>query len=92
MFKHILVPLDGSSLAECVLPHVVAIAKAFNSQITLLQVMERAPTANQTQSVDPLGWHIRKAEASVYLENIVAQLQKLGLQATIKLLEGKPVE
>ena len=23
MFEHILVPLDGSSLAECVLPHVV---------------------------------------------------------------------
>ena len=26
MFKSILVPLDGSPLAECVLPHVVAMA------------------------------------------------------------------
>ena len=26
MINHILVPLDGSTLAECVLPHVAAIA------------------------------------------------------------------
>lgn len=92
MFKHILVPLDGSPLAECVLPHAVAIAKAFNSKITLLQVMERAEFANPTQSVDPLGWHIRKAEAGVYLDDLAGRFQKLGLQTTSALLEGKPVE
>ena len=27
MYKRILVPLDGSKLAECVLPHVEALAK-----------------------------------------------------------------
>ena len=27
MYLHILVPLDGSELAECVLPHVDAMAK-----------------------------------------------------------------
>jgi len=36
MLEHILVPLDGSSLAECVLPHAVALAQAFDARVTLL--------------------------------------------------------
>ena len=32
MFDPILVPLDGSQLAECVLPHVVAIARSFDAE------------------------------------------------------------
>jgi nucleotide-binding universal stress UspA family protein len=35
MFKKILVPLDGSEIAKKVLPKVVEMAKAFNSQVTL---------------------------------------------------------
>ena len=42
MLKRLLVPLDGSDYAECVLPHVVALAKAFGSEVVLLQVMDRA--------------------------------------------------
>lgn len=33
MFEEILVPLDGSQLAECVLPHAVAMAQAFQSRL-----------------------------------------------------------
>jgi len=39
MFDHVLVPLGGSPLAECVLPHTVAVAQAFGAQVTLLQVL-----------------------------------------------------
>jgi len=31
MFDHLLVPLDGSPLAECVLPHALGVAKAFGA-------------------------------------------------------------
>ena len=41
MFEHILVPLDGSPLAECALPHCLAIALAFDSRITLINIVER---------------------------------------------------
>jgi nucleotide-binding universal stress UspA family protein len=41
MFDTILVPLDGSQLAECVLPHVVAIARSFDAEITLLRMLEK---------------------------------------------------
>ena len=39
MIKHVLVPLDGSVLAEYVLPHVTVIAQAFNPRITLLHIL-----------------------------------------------------
>ena len=39
MYKHILVPLDGSPFAEKVLPHVEALAKAFTSSVTLVRVI-----------------------------------------------------
>ncbi|MCB0064039.1 MAG: universal stress protein [Caldilineaceae bacterium] len=40
MIHRILVPLDGSSLAESVLPHVIAFARAFDAHVTLLRVLE----------------------------------------------------
>ena len=42
MFVRILLPLDRSPLAECVLPHAVAVALAFASQVTPLLVVETA--------------------------------------------------
>ena len=36
--KHVIVPLDGSLLAEQVLPHVVSLAKALGLTVTLLRV------------------------------------------------------
>jgi nucleotide-binding universal stress UspA family protein len=92
MLEHILVPLDGSSLAECVLPHVVAVAQAFGARVTLLRVLERDGTAGRAQSVDPLGWHIRKAEAEASLEGVRARLQEVGLRAHRVLLEGQAAE
>jgi nucleotide-binding universal stress UspA family protein len=92
MFEHILVPLDGSSLAECVLPHVMAVAQAFGARVTLLRVLERGDTAGRAQSFDPLGWHIRKAEAEASLEGVRARLQEVGLRAESVLLEGQSAE
>jgi nucleotide-binding universal stress UspA family protein len=46
MFKHILIPLDGSTCAECALPVAVRIAGSTNAKITLVRVAalpERAP-------------------------------------------------
>lgn len=40
MINTILVPLDRSKLAECVLPHVVAFASAFHASVTLLHVLD----------------------------------------------------
>ena len=39
MYERILVPLDGSSLAEKTLPHAAAQAEKFGSEIVLLKVL-----------------------------------------------------
>ena len=92
MFNNILVPLDRSSLAECVLPHVVAIAKAFESQVALLHVMDSANLANQPRTVDPLDWQIRKAEAENYMHDLVLRLQTAGLPTERYILDGQAAE
>jgi len=41
MFKHLLVPLDGSHLAEAALPPAIYFALALNAKVSLLHVIER---------------------------------------------------
>ena len=92
MFDHILVPMDGSPLAECVLPHTMAVARASEAQVTLLRVLERTQATDPARSIDPLDWHIRKAEARAYLDGVSARLQEAGLRTENTLLEGQAAE
>jgi nucleotide-binding universal stress UspA family protein len=41
MFKHILVPLDGSKLAEAALPAAAALAQTLKAPVTLLHIIEQ---------------------------------------------------
>jgi nucleotide-binding universal stress UspA family protein len=92
VINHILVPLDGSALAECVLPHVKAIAPVTNARVTLIHVLEHPENRSGGPPVDPLGWHMQKQEAQRYLEEKIEQLQKEGLEASLAFLEGKSAE
>jgi nucleotide-binding universal stress UspA family protein len=92
MFDPILVPLDGSLLAECVLPHVVAIARAFDARIILLRVLEKNKANGTAQMFDLLNWQIKKTAAKLYLEKISARLQKSGLRIENAVLEGLVAE
>jgi nucleotide-binding universal stress UspA family protein len=92
MFTRILVPLDGSPLAECVLPHVLAFSHATGAQVMLLRVLDRTSGSSAGESVDPVEWQIRKAEADTYLRDLAALLQKSGLVITAETLEGKAAE
>lgn len=92
MFEHLLVPLDGSRLAECVLPHTVALAEAFGARVTLLSALERAHETSRSQSVSPLGWQIRRAEASTYLGGMTGRLQELDVRTESVILEGQAAE
>lgn len=91
MFNHILVPLDGSSLAECVLPHVLALAPVTSAHITLIHVLEH-PDNQNGNPIDPMGWHMKKQELISYLEKTAEYLQKSGLDVTHSLVEGKSAE
>jgi hypothetical protein len=58
MTQHILVPFDGSALAEAVVPHAAALARAHNAELTLFQVI--APSElRQTAGWGPVPAPIR---------------------------------
>lgn len=91
MINHILVPLDGSTLAECVLPHVAAIAPVSHARITLLHVLQQTRNGGTTPAVDPVEWHLQKQNAEKYLEDIANRLRETGiLAAEAVVLEGSP--
>lgn len=88
MFDTILVPLDGSQLADCVLPHVVAIARPFDAKITLLRILEKNHAVTSAQLFDLLNWQINKTKSALYLDKIRARLQKANIRVQTEILEG----
>jgi nucleotide-binding universal stress UspA family protein len=92
MINRILLPLDRSALAECVLPHAIAIARAFESQVTLLHVMDTPREARWRRAMDPLNWQISKTEAKTYLRELDRRLQAAGLLTETHILEGAAAE
>jgi nucleotide-binding universal stress UspA family protein len=73
VFNRILVPLDGSTLAERAIPHAERFAQIFGASIILLQVLEPTSYHENPKAVDPLSWQIRKAEAELYMQGIAAR-------------------
>jgi len=92
MFKRILIPLDSSKLAECVLPHLVAIAQICEPEVQLLRVLEPFGVTARMRMIDPVDWEIRKAEAESYLSGIAERLKNAGLRVSAHLFDGSPAE
>jgi nucleotide-binding universal stress UspA family protein len=76
MFNRILLPLDGSALAERAIPHAEQFARIFGAGILLLHVLEPDGHPENSHTLDPLSWQIRKAEAYAYLQGIAASIRK----------------
>jgi len=88
MFDTILVPLDGSQLADCVLPHVVAIARPFDAEITLLRILEKRYAGTSAQMFDLLNWQINKTKSALYLDKIQTRLETSNIRVQTEVLEG----
>ena len=90
MLDHILLPLDGSTLAERVVPHAIALTEAFDSKLTLLRVVFQDEDINSHGIINPMDWQMRKTEAESYLKSIQARLKDIGINSEIQIIEGKP--
>jgi nucleotide-binding universal stress UspA family protein len=76
MFKHVLVPLDGSRLAEAALPAAAYLAGSLDARVTLVHVVERrAPQEvhGERHLADP-------GEADAYLEEVAGRAFPSGAQ------------
>ncbi|MBX0327443.1 universal stress protein [Oscillochloris sp. ZM17-4] len=83
-FRHIIVPLDGSALAEQILPHAVAMAEHDGAEITLLRIIEGHPAHILGNPID-----YRPHESSVTEQRDTAELYLSRLAAEL-LAGGHP--
>ena len=81
MFKTILIPLDGSSLAEAALEHGEVLARKFNSRIILLRVCTAAAQVDPVSGLD---------SRQIYLEEVAKGLRESSLEVEIRLQKGDP--
>ena len=89
MFDRILLPLDGSPLAECTISHALALAKLNNAEVIPLLVLEENTSAD---GVDPMEWHLRRTAAQTYIDTICTRLQETGIDSHCLLLTGSPYQ
>jgi len=97
MFRKILVCLDGSSLAEQVLPYATDVAQRFGSRVVLLQVIHlpasfAAAAAQGGEKILAEEVGRLAGEARAYLEGVAASLREKGLEVEPAALEGTPSE
>jgi len=93
MYWKILVPLDGSGLAERAIPHATALAKASGAQVTLVTVVQLTlGVAGVKLEATPEYAAERRAaltdEAVIYLQKIRQDLADQGVVTRGVLLEG----
>jgi nucleotide-binding universal stress UspA family protein len=89
MFKRILVPLDGSSLAEAILPQVQELARTLGAELFLV----RAAAAHVFPGVDPTEQEVdvvQKAEA--YVAEVAGRLRDAGIPIHTAVRYGEAAE
>ncbi len=97
MYQHILVPLDGSELAECVLPHVEALAEKHDAcRVTLVRVVpplhlyggvESSLSPEERQRLEKDSINV----AREYLDGVTKRLKGDRVKVEIEVLYGGQV-
>jgi nucleotide-binding universal stress UspA family protein len=97
MYQKIMVPLDGSQVAECVIPHIETIAGKSDASVELVTVIEpleiptRGKIALSDDEIKQIDAEGRK-EAHKYLDQVSARLKQSGVNARAVLLTGKAAD
>jgi len=101
MYKKILVPLDGSKLAECALPHAEELAKGCGTEkVILVSVTERVqgyrafeePSQPLGQQLVPEAFGKLEEQAQKYLGRIAKAMEAKGIKVSTEVLLGDPAE
>jgi len=97
MYKKILVPLDGSELAECVLPHVEHIAKGCGvGSVILIRVLDTyTPSSYHAYISETLKKELDENSekwAREYLDEVAGRVSLEGVEVENGLITGRPAE
>ena len=91
--SRVIVPLDGSELAESVLPYAAVLSGRMDMSVTLVQVLP--PDDFYTDGytvieVQPGAGDRMEADARRYMEGIARQMRDEGLGVAVETVQGKP--
>ena len=99
MYNKIMVPLDGSELAECVMPHVEAITigckitnVVFVRVVNPVELPASVPARGEFGFSEKERWELeehRKQTADAYLKKVVENTHLEGAELSYEVLEGK---
>jgi nucleotide-binding universal stress UspA family protein len=96
MYKRILIPLDGSDLAEQAVPTALTLARQFESELFLLRVVMPLPKSYRAgvASVAAIEAAEREAvqEAADYLDGLAAGLRDQGFPVQFAARFGNPAK
>lgn len=96
MFQNILVPLDGSMMAESILDHVEDMARYAGARITLLQVEDAPLMLGRDEVIDgnahKKNQQKKKELVNSYLLNLVGHLKERGIEAHYKVGYGSVIK
>lgn len=90
MYRRALVPLDGSPVAEAIIPFMLEIAGPLDMRVRLLRVLEPVP-AMAVEGVSPVVVDdpvARERDAEEYLAPIAAELRGRGVDAGYEVRRG----
>ena len=89
LLEHVLVPLDGSSLAERALEPALDLMRLWKGRCTLLRVIEATPAATEAWPNRPHPpEHEREVAAKAYLEKIAGRLREQGTAVETRIVVG----
>ncbi len=91
MIRQILIPLDGSTLAEAVLPHARRLAQAFGAEALVLRVVGTR-LSDVGHYIDTFDWRLKRVEAERYVERIAGGLREDGVQVRAEVAVGRASE
>lgn len=94
MYKRALVPVDGSPLAEAIVPFVLEIAKPLDMAIVLLRVLEPIPpmAVEGTRHAAFDDVTARRRDAEEYLARVAAGLRSRGVRVSWEVRVGRAAE
>ena len=93
MYSSVVVPLDGSRLAEGVLPHVVEVTRGRGSRIHLLSVVASARGGSGEVNDSVANGRARpNGEMAAYLQGIAAQLEPATAEVQVEIRSGRQAD
>ena len=93
MYKRVLIPVDGSDMAEGIVPFILDIAGPLDLAVVLLQVNRPIPPVvlEGSQYIEVEDVESRREAAEAYLAGLAAEMKAKGVRVTTRVRRGDPV-